>query len=63
LFVPIPLSQASAELAMAKLPPPRTPPALPTDLDALWVANWNEGMIWRVRAGSGWDALNAPDVE
>jgi hypothetical protein len=63
LFISIPLSQPSAELAMATLRPPATAPSLPKDLDVVWVANWKVLRIWRVRAGSGWEVLDAPDDE
>jgi hypothetical protein len=63
LFISIPLSQSGAELAMATLPPPSAPPALPNNLDVVWVANWNERRLWRLTAGSNWEVLKVPDGE
>jgi hypothetical protein len=64
LFIWLDNSHADAELAVATLPPPSTPPAVPSGIDAVWLATVGSGpgvaRLWRVRPPGPWEVLTPP---
>ncbi len=65
LFVWLLGSASGLELAMATLPMPSSPPALPAGVDVVWVATGSafpdapSGRLWRVRPPGGWEEIGA----
>lgn len=65
LFVWLLGSASGVELAMATLPMPNSPPALPAGVDVVWVASGPafpgapSGRLWRVRPPGGWEEIGA----
>jgi hypothetical protein len=60
LVVWLDITQPAAELATATGPPPSTPPALPPDIDVVWLVTppLNEpGLIWRAQPPNGWEVI------
>lgn len=65
LFVWLLGSASGVELAMATLPLPNSPPALPAGVDVVWVATGPafpdapSGRLWRVRPPGRWEKIDA----
>jgi hypothetical protein len=65
LFVWIRSSASDAELAIATLPPPASPPGLPDGIDAVWVATSGGpdalyARLLRLRPPGAWETIGAP---
>ena len=66
LFVWLNPSYADAELAVATQPVPSTPPAIPSEVDVIWLATQGGRgyggvqleKLWRVRPQAGWEQLD-----
>jgi hypothetical protein len=65
LFIWMRPSAASAELAVATLPPPESRPMLPDGIDVVWVATGPStsdalyGKLWQLRSPGGWENVSA----
>lgn len=65
LFVWLLGSASGVELAMATLPIPSSPPAIPAGVDVVWVASGPaypdapSGRLWRVRPPGRWEEIDA----
>jgi hypothetical protein len=60
LFVWLDGTQPGAELATATGPPPESAPAVPSEIDVVWLATppVNDArLVWRVRPPDGWEVL------
>jgi hypothetical protein len=66
LFVWLNPSRADAELAVATLPPPSAPPAIPPEVHVVWLSTHGARgfgdvqleRLWRVRPPNGWEQLD-----